>query len=260
METYETIFKREYERIKEIVQHSDWYTTFAQRHQDRTLFSKATYLAYPHYKDTDITSRLTVAIFQKLLANDAVQLGDRGVVDYDAQRMPIETIVIHHSHRAQGITKPELNALHLLRLYVPVYQNMASSLERKEKATSIASGHFDDNGKQVFYGYHWKVGQNGEVERLLDDKAIGWHAGNREVNKRSIAICIDDDLTDKHPTPAALEGAAKIIADYPQVTPTDLTIRAHCDINTTTTCPGYKFNAEWKTVLLEKLTNNRSIK
>lgn len=189
-----------------------------------------------------------VAIFEQLLNTHEVRLGTPGrddLEDQDEEREPISQIVIHHSSRREGITLSSSNALQLLNLYVPVYQS-------RDEHRPIYSGHFDEAGEQVFYGYHWKIGQDGTAKRLLQDEAIGWHAGSWKVNKRSVGICIDDDLERAVPTEASLRAAAEIIRTcYPHIEPTPETVLGHNQaIELKTTCPGDRFWGGWKDQLL----------
>ncbi len=137
---------------------------------------------------------------------------------------------------------------------MPVYQNPRNPVRNSSgEYQPIYSGHFNESGEQVFYGYHWKVQQDGSVARLLDDDAIGWHAGNWEINKRSIGICIDDDLDHKHPTDASIDTVAQILRNhYPRLDPTDQTVIGHNEASKTA-CPGDEFIGGWKNRLLSIL-------
>jgi len=137
-----------------------------------------------------------------------------------------------------------LNALHLLNLYVPKYRHPGPEAD-VIGGRPVYSGH-ERGGNQVFYGYHWLVRQNGTVESLLRDTAIGWHAGNWEVNCRSVAICFDADLQNDQPTEAALHAAVEVIVgNYPQITSAG--IIGHKDVQSAvkTDCPGRLFGAGW---------------
>jgi hypothetical protein len=146
-----------------------------------------------------------------------------------------------------------LDAMHLLRLYVPVYQNPPADVAAELKNQPLYSGHFDETGRQVFRAYHWLVRQDGTTERLLEDDKIGWQAGDWDENCRSVAICIDDDLTDARPTPDALEAVAQIIEQhYSQLSISPDTVKGHNEV-VDTICPGREFIGGWKTQLLDRL-------
>jgi len=148
------------------------------------------------------------------------------------------------------MTVERLSAVHLIRLYAGYYANPTYEGEERMKGRPIFSGHFN-NGKQVFYGYHWLVRMDGSIERLLEDKNIGWHAGNWEVNCRSIGICLDNDFTDSSPSDLVVSSIVKIIKEnYPQIQPQN--ILGHREIKPSTTCPGNTFLTDWK----EKIIKN----
>jgi N-acetyl-anhydromuramyl-L-alanine amidase AmpD len=83
------------------------------------------------------------------------------------------------------------------------------------------------------------------------DEAIGWQAGNWEVNRRSIGICINDDLTDKPPSEAALASVGQILRSYNDRFG-QLEVVGHREVNPKTLCPGDKFLTGWKSKLLEE--------
>jgi N-acetyl-anhydromuramyl-L-alanine amidase AmpD len=146
--------------------------------------------------------------------------------------------VIHHASSTAPIDLARLNAMHLLNLYAPKYRNPGEDA-KVIGGTPIYSGHADVAGNQIFYGYHWLIREDGSREHLLPDEAIGWHAGNWEVNTRSIAVCFDGDLENGQPTAQALDSAAELIAtDYAQVG--SRRILGHNAI-VQTVCPGNDF-------------------
>jgi len=169
----------------------------------------------------------------------------------DKQRKPIDTIVIHHTKNRPGMTLGRLNAMQLLRIYGMYYANPTDKLELQFKGQAVWSGHFY-NGEQVFWGYHWLVRENGELEHILDDKYIGWHAGNWDINTRSVAICIDDDLSNREPNNVVIGSIAKLLRDqYLTVNPRNIV--GHCDVNKKTECPGRLFHESWRQKLLNKI-------
>jgi hypothetical protein len=170
--------------------------------------------------------------------------------DNDAARQPIDMVVIHHTKNRPGMTLELLNGEHLLRVYALYYVNL-SHQDLHVKGQPIWSGHFYQ-GKQVFWSYHWLVRQDGSTERILDDKYIGWHAGNYPVNCRSVALCIDDDLTSSSPSDQVLDALASVIRQqYPQVPLSGIV--GHRDVNDQTMCPGELFHSLWRGKLLARL-------
>lgn len=154
----------------------------------------------------------------------------------DAERAPLDTVVIHHtSGAAQNYTLPYLNATQLLRIYAPAY---AAGGERAGQP--IWSGHFY-KGKQVFWGYHWFIFEDGRAERILPDSSIGWHAGNWDINTRSIGICFAGNFMKQPPNDAMIAAARRIIAENYA----GMRIIGHKEAPRDTTCPGDTF-AVWR--------------
>jgi N-acetyl-anhydromuramyl-L-alanine amidase AmpD len=141
------------------------------------------------------------------------------------------------------MTLNRLNAVQLIRIYGRYYNDPTTPKERDIKGQPVWSGHFY-NGRQVFWGYHWLIRANGEAIKLLDDDKIGWHAGDWDVNRRSVAVCFDDDLDNKEPSKAALKSTKEIIKYYEP----KAELIGHKDAKPTTTCPGALFSS-WKAKL-----------
>lgn len=257
------LFESQLDRTRELVKVPDWYMRFGRFYKARLLGAGGVQAALFEgnlLQPRDRVRDNTVDIFEQLLSEDAVRLGRPGqelLVDQDDGRKDADTIVIHHSKRAAGISNGQLSALELLRLYAPEY---AKGTVRNEDGSlqPIFSGHFDAEGRQVFYRYHWIVRQDGACERLLDDSAFAWHAGGTEnVNSHSIAICIDDDLSDKLPTPESLESVAAIIAEhYTQIAKVPRAIVGHTEVNDQSVCPGPLFQTSWKATLLDRIADH----
>lgn len=187
----------------------------------------------------------------KLLAGE-ITLANTGA-NMDLQRQPIDTVVIHHTSSKPGYTLARMNAVHLLNLYVPYYTSPPLEEDKYIKGSAIWSGHHDSAGLQVFYAYHWLVRMDGTVERLLPDGAIGWQAGNWDVNKRSVAICLDNDYTSSNPSSEVLQAIGNIIdLHYPNVRPER--IMGHREAaKVATVCPGNLFENGWKSDLIRQL-------
>lgn len=141
----------------------------------------------------------------------------------------------------------------LLRLYAPYYMNPHTKGEESLKGTPIYSGHVRE-GEQVFYPYHWIVRTNGSTERLLYDNEIGWHAGDWDVNRRSVAIALDNNYEDSEPSARELQSIAAIITEHYEAVSAE-NIVGHREINHKTTCPSNVFLGDdgWKGRLLRLL-------
>ena len=178
--------------------------------------------------------------FEEQLRLSNIALGSQGE-DFDRERKPIDTIIIHHTSNLPGLSKDRLSAIELVRLYAPQFAGSGPTYDANKeiKGAPIYSGHWRD-GVQVFWPYHWVIRSDGTCERLLNDDEIGWQAGNWDINCRSIAICIDDDHENTVPDAKILKVIAGLIKkNYPQV-PKDR-IFGHCEINKKTTCPSKLF-------------------
>lgn len=178
--------------------------------------------------------------FAERLERGEVALAETGL-DLDAERLPIDTVVIHHTSAEPGYKLPYLNAVHLLNLYVP-----------HAGAEGVWSGHFDAVGRQVFYGYHWLMRMDGKAVRLLRDEQIGWQAGNWEVNRRSVAICLDNDYEARDPAPEVLGAVARLIRTQYSRVKIERVV-GHREVNVRTICPGNGFLDGWKERLIASL-------
>ena len=182
-----------------------------------------------------------VTMICELLENDRISLADSGR-NWDSDRLPIDTIVIHHSSTPHDTSIDVINALGLIRLYTPFY----SQKENQEFGQPIWSNHTYKN-RQTFGAYHYIIKQDGSFKHILQDSHIGWHCGSWNYNCRSIAICFLDDLKKAPPTSKALQTAKKIIPNYPHGK-----IFGHREVKLSTLCPGNLFlgNEGWKHKLL----------
>jgi hypothetical protein len=191
--------------------------------------------------------------FERHLVKGEISLG-RGFQNMDADRKPIEIVVIHHTSNPPGLSRDRLSAIELIRLYGPYFANPKFEEDKHLKGKPIHSGHVR-NGKQVFWPYHWMIRRNGRAERLLNDSEIGWHAGDWDVNCKSIAIALDNDYEFSRPSERELRGIAKVITNhYGYVTQPQIV--GHREVNSKTVCPSNLFlgNANgkgWKHNLLK---------
>ncbi|MEX0749118.1 MAG: peptidoglycan recognition family protein [Candidatus Saccharimonadales bacterium] len=179
------------------------------------------------------------SLTEELLADGTLYIGREGE-DFDQERAELDTVVIHHTSSAAGMSLARLNAIHLLRLYAAHYAHPPAA-ESQIKGRPIYSGHFKAD-RPVFYAYHWLIREDGSCERLLEDNEIGWHAGNWQVNCRSVAVCFDADLSQARPSVAALQSVADLLqTNYPSCQ-----LVGHREVNPQTDCPGELFLSDWK--------------
>lgn len=198
--------------------------------------------------------------FEQHLVKGDIALG-RDLPGADAEREPIDTVVIHHTSNPPGLRQEQLSAIELIRLYAPYFLEPKSEEDGHVKGRPIASGHAR-NGKQVFWPYHWIIRGDGRAERLLYDREIGWHAGNWDVNCRSVAIALDNDYGERRPSEVELRAIADLIrAKYRQV-PLERIV-GHREVNSKTACPSNLFlggphGRGWKRDLLEMIQEDET--
>ncbi|PIR41326.1 MAG: hypothetical protein COV31_01725 [Candidatus Yanofskybacteria bacterium CG10_big_fil_rev_8_21_14_0_10_46_23] len=214
-----------------------WYKDIPPLIDEYRKLKKTDPEAYEHEKE------LIYSFFEKQLASDNIALGEKGP-DWDKERRGIDTIVIHHTSSNPGLSPDRLSAMTLLRLYANFYAKPYDNDREKVVGQAIWSGHIR-GGKQVFWPYHWIVRTNGDSERLLRDDEIGWHAGNWDINRRSVAIVLDNDYENRNPSNKELERIATIIQqNYRDLKPTSIT--GHCEVERKipgphATCPSKLF-------------------
>jgi hypothetical protein len=206
-------------------------------------------------KEEDYAKRKQIKGIAYSLVEEAVRSGRLPMAEsgdnLDVERKTIDTIVVHHTKNKPGMTLDRLNAVQLLRIYGRYFANPTNPKEKPLKGQPIWSGHFY-HSSQVFWGYHWLIREDGSSEQILDDNYVGWHAGNWDINTRSVGICLDDDLSDKKPSKTVIQAVANTIKQhYPNVNPTK--ILGHCEVNNSTECPGRLFLESWKRELLDSL-------
>lgn len=184
------------------------------------------------------------------LVRGEVALADHGL-NLDAQRQPLDMVVIHHTSAEPGYDLNFMEAVHLLNIYASYFVSPTDEREKSLKGQPLWSNHFRD-GRPTFIVYHWLMRMDGTFERLLDDDKIGWQAGNWHINKRSIGICLDNDYEKRDPDPEILQKLAAFIKqNYPNIKKER--VIGHCEANPKTICPGSNFLTTWKPLLLEQL-------
>lgn len=210
------------------------------------LYSRAEHDPRPFLEKTQSDKRKLWFVF----LND-----NHWYINWDAERQPFNLIVIHHSATSPQVTAESISTGQKERLYAPRYRS--GNNDPYVKGLPPHSGHVV-NGKETFIGYHHLVYEDGRVttelsllvkigETWLIDM-VGWHAGNWEVNCRSIGICLVGDFTDKQPAEAQLTATARLIAHYRKFNP-DLTVKPHHTLSATE-CPGKTWQV-WGNQLME---------
>ncbi|MFA6554375.1 MAG: peptidoglycan recognition family protein [Candidatus Paceibacterota bacterium] len=230
------------------IKNPHWYKEIPQVLKDLSRLHDMDRPAYEKQKER------VYDFFEEQLILGNVALGKEGK-NFDEERKPIDTIIIHHTSSFPGLTKERLSAIELVRLYAPQYAGKGPTYDANKeiKDNFIYSGHFR-NGLQVFWPYHWIVRKDGKCERLLNDDEIGWQAGNWDINCRSTAICLDDDHENGVPSQIELEAIAGLIRKKYSNVSKDR-IFGHREINPKTTCPSEFFLSTpekkgWKDTLL----------
>jgi hypothetical protein len=170
--------------------------------------------------------------------------------DLDAARQPLDTIVLHHTEEEALIPLAKLNAIGLLRQYGQQYLEN-DVLGRAVQGEPVWSGHFRQ-GRMAFFAYHWLIRPDGTCERLLEDRALGWHAGNWDINTRSIGLALSGNYEHASPPAAQLAATAQLIrTHYPFIA--TARILGHQEIRPELTCPGEHFLAVWRDPLLQAI-------
>jgi len=189
------------------------------------------------------------ALVAELLVEERLPLAQAGP-NLDFQRKPVELIVLHHTEELPHLSLDTLSAIGLIRQYAQQYLT-GDVLGHHVKGQPIWSGHFRE-GRMGFFAYHWLIRPDGTLERLLEDAAIGWHAGNWEVNTKSIGIALSGNYEHDTPPLAQIAAVAQVIREhYPAISHEH--VLGHCEIRSGITCPGAYFLGGWKEAVLNAL-------
>ncbi|HUD19227.1 MAG TPA: peptidoglycan recognition family protein [Patescibacteria group bacterium] len=230
----------------ELIKRPDWYKFVNKKLQELQKLKSTEPELYEQEKEK------IYDFFQKHLESKNIFLGTTGK-NWDLERKPVDTVVIHHTSNKPGISKERLSAIELFRLYSSVYADSKSGEDPEVYNKPVYSGHFR-NGRQMFWAYHWLIRSDGSQERLLLDQEIGWQSGNWNINCRSIAIVFDNDFENSRPGNLELESAAALIRLKYCLVPKNR-IFGHREVNSSTVCPSNKFlptqnSIGWKEELL----------
>jgi hypothetical protein len=237
-------FNQEY--WEELITRPNWYFKYVelQKRAKQVLGEESE----PY---NELKNKLRV-FFEEALLQNKLEVAASGP-NLDKEREPIDTIVIHHTSAKPGYRLSYMNAVQLLNIYAPYFAKPKDEREKSLSGQPVWSNHFR-GGKPSFLAYHWLMRMDGSFERLLEDSQIGWHAANWDINKRSIAICLDNDYEKQDPTEEILQKLAKFInKQYSNIS--NQRIVGHGEVSRNPTiCPGTNFTMVWKPKLSELLT------
>ena len=180
-----------------------------------------------------------------------VSIGNYWYVDWDAERLPFRTVVIHHSAGPNNVTVAEINQGCKESLYAKRYAS--GNNDPYVKGLEPHSGHMV-NGQESFLPYHYIVYPDGTTKKGLSPlisingvwyvDQVGWHAGNWEINCQSLAILLIGDYSNATPPPAQIKAVKKIINGLKFFNP-ELEVAPHYQFNSQTNCPGSTFE-QWQ--------------
>lgn len=234
----EKLYTEEYWRKH--LQYPDWYIRLEEYLKEKIF----PIIKSPEIKKARQSFYETV---EAMLEVEKIPLAENGP-DFDKERKPIDTLVIHHTSEDPDIRSSKLSAIGFVRQYGLSY--LDGNIRGSDvKGKPIWSGHFKD-GKMVFFAYHWLVRPSGESERLLDDNYIGWQSGNWDINTRSCAIALSGDYSNSSPSDKQIAAIKRIIKNnYSNIEVNR--ILGHREVNPQTICPGNMFLTEagWKKLL-----------
>jgi len=189
-------------------------------------------------------------LVEEMLKSDRIPLAEKGP-NLDAERQPIEAVIIHHTEEVPNIALDRLSAIGFVRQYGQKYLDDDVYGHKGLKGQAIWSGHFRD-GKQVFFAYHWLIRPDGKTERLLEDKYIARHAV--EMNAKTVGIALSGNYEHATPPIKQIKAAAQIIRNNYSFVEVDR-ILGHREVMKGRTCPGDKFLDGWKNTLLNSVRN-----
>lgn len=152
-------------------------------------------------------------------AKDAVLMTGQ----YDVQRLPITHVVLHHTVTPTDTTWKQLSTIGKSRGYVD-YPH---------------SYHYDpETGEETFIQYHWLVYTDGTIRECMNTKDdIAWHAGDWEMNRKSIGLAFVGDFRTNTVTDEMLRNLALKLIPYDRaIGGSGLTILGHREISQTA-CP-----------------------
>jgi hypothetical protein len=244
----------DFKRLEGEMQNPLWYLYWAPQMKELNALKETAEADYEVLKEE------VYDFFEGMLKTGRVALGSE-VGLWDDERKAVDTAVIHHTSNALSLSLERLSAIELARIYSSTYASPPKGDEAKMVGKSISSGHVYDlydkrKPAQVFWSYHYLIREDGFDVPMLSPREVGWHAGNWEMNCRSIGICFDGDYEHSRPNDRMLLSAAKLISRH-KIPRTG--VKGHCEVRIgRTICPSRLFLSEegrrgWKEDLLELL-------
>lgn len=233
-------------------EHARWEGAFRRPDWYSLLERELREMIFPLVHDDPALKAWRHQVYQlagEMLTREQIPLASDGP-DLDRERRLPDTLVLHHTEGEPDLSLERLNAIGLLRQYGLQYLEN-NVLGRAVRGEPVWSGHFRQ-GRMVFFAYHWLVRPDGTCERLLSDRAIGWHAGNWNINTRSIGIALSGNYEHATPPAGQIAAAARLISmHYPSIA--HKRVLGHCEVLASLTCPGDRFLNGWKAQLLRLL-------
>ena len=242
MEAEETKASAREEQWKQQLQYPDWYLKL-----EDYLRTKIFPVEHDN-PELRAERNKFYAVVEKMLKAGQIPLAESGP-NLDAERQPIDTVIIHHTEEDPSITLDRLSAIGFVRQYGQKYLDNDVYGYKGLKGQPIWSGHFRD-GKMVFFAYHWLIRPNGTAERLLEDKYVGRHA--LDMNLRSVGIAFSGNYEHSTPPIEQIAGTTQTIKNYYSFVESGR-IFGHREVMQGRTCPGDKFLDGWKNTLIDLL-------
>jgi hypothetical protein len=187
------------------------------------------------------------------LAHKSLRLGSNGY-KWDQWRLPVDSIVIHHSSSSPTISVNEISAIHLLNLYVKQFSTDEDVINQLMYSGHYTPGKEKTSENMTFASYHYLIRPNGKILKLNENESFLWHAGNLDINRRSIGIVFAGKfIGKKEPTQKAIEAFKKLRSgQFSHIK--DERIFGHKEVIKKeilgeTSCPGDSFS-NWKAKLI----------
>ncbi|MDD5146720.1 MAG: peptidoglycan recognition family protein [Candidatus Pacebacteria bacterium] len=166
-------------------------------------------------------------------------------INWDQDRWPFLTIVVHHSETKSDATPDEIAQIHKNNLWIPCYQNPNDN-DPYVFGLEPHSGHCI-NGRETFCCYHHLIYPDGKITTELQALTkindvwfidmVGWHAGDWAINNQSIAICLIGDYTYADPSETQVKALIGLINYYKMFNP-NVAVVPHKKVSRRTICPG----------------------
>lgn len=170
-------------------------------------------------------------------------VGNYWWVDWDADRLPFDMVVIRDSQGQANVTVEEIDAACYESLYVKRYNS--GNKEPFVKGLTPHSGHMR-NGKETFLAYHFYIYPDGRIVKGIELDESGWFANNWDINRRSIGILLMGDYADtNNPPPAAqIRAMEKVIKSLKLFNP-NLRVVPYYAIWSQSNSPGFAWFQQW---------------